>query len=346
MKNVTIKDVAKAAGVSYSTVSRALTGSPEISEETRSRILQICKEMNYTVNTVARSMVKKSTKLLGLIIPSVNNPFMSELAYHIDRQTRARGYNIILCNSSRDPEQERELFELMIGRQVDGILLSPAGMESYEKLYPYLSRIPTVFIGENLREMPESYVSVDNFRGAQMGVEYLYKLGHREILYFGRRRGSMTHQLRAEGYAAACEHYGLTPHYCNNSFSSSSIKYGYQLAKQLFSQELRYTAIFAATDTSALGIMQAAEEVNLRIPGDLSLLGFDNIRDGSLPRIGLSTIEQPKKMLASVAVETLLDKIQNDRDGYSHRILSPALVERSSCAPLRGVTERSFVGKR
>ena len=346
MKNVTIKDVAKAAGVSYSTVSRALTGSPEISEETRSRILQICKEMNYTVNTVARSMVKKSTKLLGLIIPSVNNPFMSELAYHVDRQARARGYNIILCNSSRDPEQERELFELMIGRQVDGILLSPAGMESYEKLYPYLSRIPTVFIGENLREMPESYVSVDNFRGAQMGVEYLYKLGHREILYFGRRRGSMTHQLRAEGYAAACEHYGLTPHYCNNSFSSSSIKYGYQLAKQLFSQALRYTAIFAATDTNALGIMQAAEEVNLCIPGDLSLLGFDNIRDGSLPRIGLSTIEQPKKMLASVAVETLLDKIQNDRDGYSHRILSPALVERSSCAPLRGVTERSFVGKR
>lgn len=333
MKNVTIKDVAKAAGVSYSTVSRALTGSPEISEETRSRILQICKEMNYTVNTVARSMVKKSTKLLGLIIPSVNNPFMSELAYHIDRQARARGYNIILCNSSRDPEQERELFELMIGRQVDGILLSPAGMESYEKLYPYLSRIPTVFIGENLRETPESYVSVDNFRGAQMGVEYLYKLGHREILYFGRRRGSMTHQLRAEGYAAACEHYGLTPHYCNNSFSSSSIKYGYQLAKQLFSQELRYTAIFAATDTNALGIMQAAEEVNIRIPGDLSLLGFDNIRDGSLPRIGLSTIEQPKKMLASVAVETLLDKIQNDRDGYSHRILSPALIERSSCAP-------------
>lgn len=346
MKNVTIKDVAKAAGVSYSTVSRALTGSPEISEETRSRILQICKEMNYTVNTVARSMVKKSTKLLGMIIPSVNNPFMSELAYHIDRQARARGYNIILCNSSRDPEQERELFELMIGRQVDGILLSPAGMESYEKLYPYLSRIPTVFIGENLREMPESYVSVDNFRGAQMGVEYLYKLGHREILYFGRRRGSTTHQLRAEGYAAACEHYGLTPHYCNNSFSSSSIKYGYQLAKQLFSQELRYTAIFAATDTNALGIMQAAEEVNIRIPGDLSLLGFDNIRDASLPRIGLSTIEQPKKMLASVAVETLLDKIQNDRDGYSHRILSPALVERTSCAPLRGSAERSFAGKR
>ena len=332
MKNVTIKDVAKAAGVSYSTVSRALTGSPEISEETRERILLLCREMDYTPNTVARSMVMKSTKLLGLILTGVNNPFMSELAYHVDRQARARGYNIILCNSSRDIEQESELFDLMVGRQVDGILLCPAGPESYERLYPALSRVPTVFIGENLREAPESYVSVDNYRGAQMGVEYLYRLGHRDILYFGRRRGSTTHQLRAEGYAAACAAFGLTPRYCNNTFSSTSIKYGYQLARQLFAQERSYTAIFAATDTNALGIMQAAEEIGLRIPKDLSLLGFDNIRDSALPRIELTTVEQPKKMLASVAVDTLIDKIQNEQSGYSHRILSPALIERSSCA--------------
>ena len=110
MKNVTIKDVAKAAGVSYSTVSRALSGSPEISVDTRERILQVCKDMNYTANTVARAMVMKSTKLLGLILTGVNNPFMSDLAYHIDRQARARGYNIILCNSSRDLDQEKELF--------------------------------------------------------------------------------------------------------------------------------------------------------------------------------------------------------------------------------------------
>lgn len=331
MKNVTIKDVAKAAGVSYSTVSRALSGSPEISADTRERILQVCKEMHYTANTVARAMVMKSTKLLGLILTGVNNPFMSELAYHIDRQARARGYNIILCNSSRDLEQERELFELMIGRQVDGILLFPSGPESYEMLHPYLSRIPTVFIGENLREVPESYISVDNCRGAYIGVEYLYGLGHRDILYFGRRRGSITHQLRAEGYAAACRDLELTPQYCNNTFSSTTIKYGYQLAKQLFAQERRYTAIFAATDTNALGIMQAAEENGIRIPEDISLLGFDNIRDSGLPRINLTTIEQPKKLLASVAVDSLLDKIQNELSGYTHRILTPTLIERSSC---------------
>ena len=334
MKSVTIKDVAKAANVSYSTVSRALSGSPEISAETRERILQICKEMNYTANTVARAMVMKSTKLLALILTGVNNPFMSELAYHIDRQARARGYNIVLCNSSRNLDQERELFELMIGRQVDGVMIFPSGPESYESLRPYLARIPTVFIGENLREVPESYVSVDNYRGAYIGVQYLYNLGHRDILYFGRRRGSTTHQLRADGYAAACRDLGIMPHYCNNSFPATSIKYGYQLAKQLFAQEKNYTAIFAATDTNALGIMQAAEETGLRIPEDISLLGFDNIRDSGLPRINLTTIEQPKKMMASVAVDSLLDKIQSELAGYSHRILLPALIERSSCAPL------------
>ena len=332
MKSVTIKDVAKAAGVSYSTVSRALSGSPEISEETRERIIRMCKEMNYMPNTVARAMVMKSTKLLGLILPSINNPFMSEMAYHIDRQVRARGYNIVLCNSSGDPEAEREMFELMIGRQVDGVLLIPATSDSYDHLQPLLSRIPTVFVGDNLREAPESYVSVDNFRGAQMGVEYLYGLGHRDILYFGRRRGSTTHQLRAEGYAAACDKLGIKQQYCNNMFSTTSIKYGYQQAMQLFQQERKFTAIFAATDTNALGIMQAAEELNIGIPGDISLLGFDNIRDSGLPRIELTTIEQPKKLLASVAVDTLLDKITDERSGYSHRIISPSLIERSSCA--------------
>ena len=301
--------------------------------DTRERILQVCKEMNYTANTVARAMVLKSTKLLGLILIGVNNPFMSELAYHIDRQARARGYNIILCNSARNLEQERELFELMIGRQVDGILLCPSGPDSYENLRPYLDRIPTVFIGENLREVPESYVSVDNYQGARIGVEYLYKLGHRDILYFGRRRGSTTHQLRADGYTAACRDLGLTPQYCNNTFSATTIKYGYQLAKQLFAQKRQYSAIFAATDTNALGILQAAEENGIRIPEDISLIGFDNIRDSSLPRINLTTIEQPKKMLASVAVDSLLDKIQNELSGYTHRILTPTLIERSSCSP-------------
>ena len=336
MKQVTIKDIARAAGVSYSTVSRSLSGSSEISEKTRSRILQLCKEMNYTANAVARSMVMKSTKLLGLIVTDISNPFMSELAYYIDGQARARGYNIVLCNSLRSLEQERLLFELMISRKVDGVILLPAESDSYHMLETLLPRIPTIFVGENLRDAPESFVTVDNYRGAYMGVEYLYRLGHRRILYFGKRKGSTTHHLRGEGYQAACRDLNLPSQYLNNTFSSTSIKHGYQLAQQLFSQPLNETAIFAATDTNALGILQAAEEKGIRIPEDLSLLGFDNIRDSGLPRIGLTTIEQPKKLLASMAVDSLLDIIENELAGYTHRVLTPSLVERTTCRAING----------
>ena len=334
MKQVTIKDIARVAGVSYSTVSRSLTGSPEISETTRARILQLCKEMNYTANSVARSMVMKSTKLLGLIVTDISNPFMSELAYYIDGQARARGYSIVLCNSLRRPEQERSLFELMISRKVDGVILLPADSDSYHGLENLLPRMPTIFVGENLREVPESFVTVDNYRGAYMGTEYLYQLGHRSILYFGKRKGSTTHQLRSEGYHAACTDFGLEPCYLNNAFSVTSIQNGYLLAKQLFSRPLQHTAIFAATDTNALGILQAAEEMGVRIPEEVSLLGFDNIRDSGLPRIGLTTVEQPKKLLASMAVDSLLDKIENEQAGYTHRILTPGIVERSTCRRL------------
>lgn len=331
MQNVTIKDIAKVAGVSYATVSRALSGSTEIGEATRQRVLEICREMGYTANSVARSMVMKRTNILGLIVANIDNPFMSELAYHIELLAREQGYNLMLCNSSHDGELEKNAFELLAGRQTDGIILVPSDSDSYERVRPYLERVPTVFMSENLRDLPESYVSVDNYKGTQIGTQYLYSLGHRRILYLGRRKGSMTHQLRADGYADACRELGIETAYCNSSLTYSSIQGGYQLAKSVFKKPLAQTAIFAATDSLALGVMQAAEEAGIRIPEDISLIGFDNITYTDLPKIKLTTIEQPKKTMAAMAVDVLLDKINDFNVGYSHRILMPSLVERSSC---------------
>lgn len=331
MKNVTIKDIAKVAGVSYATVSRAISGSPEIGEETRQRVLKICREMGYTTNYVARSMVMKRTKLIGLILANIDNPFMSELAYHIEIRAREKGYNLMLCNSSHDPELERQVFTLLAGRQVDGIILVPSGSDSYENLKPYIARVPTVFMSENLRDLPESYVAVDNYRGTRLGTEYLYSLGHRSVLYLGRRKNSVTHQLRAEGYIDACRALNMEPTFCNSNFSLSSVQAGYQLARHLFQKPLRQSAIFAASDSLALGVMGAAGEAGIRIPEDLSLLGFDNITYTDLPRINLTTIDQPKKTMASMAVDVLLEKISDPNAGYSHRILTPSLVERGTC---------------
>lgn len=331
MKNITIKDIAKVANVSYATVSRALSDSNEISAETRECILHICHDMGYTANAVARSMVLKKTKLIGLIVASIDNPFMSEMAFHIEMHAREHGYSIMLCNSSHDLNIERTVFELLLSRQVDGIILVPSSAESHAHLKPLLSRVPTVFVSENLRDLSESYVSVDNYRGTQIGTEYLYSLGHRDILYFGVRQGSVTHQLRADGYVDSCHELGIQPHIYNSNFQLSSVHAGNHLARQVFSKPFSHTAIFAATDSLALGVFAAAEESGIRIPDDVSLIGFDNILYADLPRIHLTTIEQPKKTMAITAVDILLEKITDKSTSYSHRILMPTLVERSTC---------------
>ena len=330
MKNITLKDVAKAAGVSYATVSRALSGSSQIGSETRERVLKLCDEMGYTTNFVARSMVTKRTNLIGLVVPSVDNQFMSELAYHAEVSARSHGYNIMLCDSGPDLRQEKTVVKLLLGRQVDGILIVPQSSRSYESLKPYLDQTPTVFLSENLRDQPQSYVAVDNSRGTYLGTQYLYELGHRDILYFGQRQ-STTHQLRAEGYLKACQELGLTPRYFNSEYTRSSIQGGYQLAKELFQKPLDYTAIFASTDSNALGVLTAADELGIDIPGRLSLIGFDNISATALSRIDLTTIDQPKKAMAVQAVDMLRDKIEHGTQGYVHQILLPTLIRRGTC---------------
>ena len=333
MKNVTLKDVAKAAGVSYATVSRALSGSPQIGSDTRERIIKLCDEMGYTTNYVARAMVMKKTDLIGLVVPSIDNQFMAELAYYAEMSARSHGYNIMLCNSGPDLKQEKTVVKLLLGRQVDGILIVPQSPDTYENIRAFTDQVPTVFLSENLRDQPQSYVAADNSHGPYIGTRYLYELGHREILYFGRRH-STTHQLRAEGYMKACRELGLHEQYFNSEFPRSSIANGYQLARELFSRPITYTAIFASTDSNALGILKAADEMHIDIPRQLSLIGFDNIPSTALPRIELTTIEQPKREMAVQAVDMLRDKIENGTQGYVHQILMPSLVKRSSCQKL------------
>ena len=317
MKNVTLKDVARAAGVSYSTVSRSLSGGPQIGRETRERILRLCDEMGYTKNYVARSMVMR----------------MAELAYHAEMSARARGYNLMLCNSGPDLRQEKAVVKLLVGRQVDGMLIVPQEHRSCEELRVYTEQVPTVFLSEDLRDEPLSCVTTDNTGATYLAMEYLRSLGHREILYFGRRH-TVTHQLRAEGYLRACRDMGLTPRIVDSSFPRSSVAGGYELARELFTKPLDYTAILASTDSNALGILRAADELGIRVPEQLSLMGFDNIASAAMPRIDLTTVEQSKREMALQAVEILLDKIERGTQGYVHQILMPSLVKRSSCRAL------------
>lgn len=333
-KRVTIKDVAKVANVSFATVSRALSGSPSISADTRQHVQTISEQMGYTANYVARSMVMRETRLLGIVLPSIDNPFMSELAYHMECYARERDYTVMLCNSSHDLRAEKNAFALLLGRQVDGIVIFPAGRDSYQSLKQHMDKVPTVFVNENLLDAPQSYVAVDNYQGTRIGAKYLLELGHRRVLYLGRRLSSTTHALRAQGYEDVCRENGIEPMFVDATTDETSIEIGYEMALPLFQQPLAFTAIFANTDAFALGVLQAADECGIRVPEDISLLGFDNIRYAELPKIKLTTIEQPKAAMANIAMEMLIGKIQNDYEAYSHRILAPTLIKRSSCMPV------------
>jgi LacI family transcriptional regulator len=336
MSNITIKDIARIANVSYATVSRALSGSPGVSKETRNKILKICNDVGYTPNYIARSMVAKKTKLIGLIVTDVSNPFMSEMAFNIEQIARELGYHIMLCNSVNNPKQEEDVFKLLIGRKVDGILIFPTNSQSHIALKKYLDKIPVVFVSEFLDNYPVSYVSVNNYLGTAIAAEYLYSLGHRNILYFGRRK--VAHNRRYDGYVSVCKKYNLTPHCLDSSFPTDAISYGYQIAIELFKDknitEFPYTGIIASTDSNALGLMQAADELGIAIPEDISVIGFDNIPYSGLPKIMLTTIEQPYELMAKAAVEMLIDKINQPNLGYSHKILTPKLIIRNSCREL------------
>lgn len=336
MQKVTLKDVAKAAGVSYATVSRALSGRGEINEETRARIVALCREMNFTPNALARSMVMKRTNTIGLIMADINNPFMSEIAKFVEYYVRENGYDLMLCSSSYDIVQEKRAMELFQSRQVDGIIMIPAGAETYSAISPLLSRVPTVFVSESMNNLPVDNVAIDNVAGTHIGVDYLFNQGHRDILYLGRRPNSPAHELRAKGFVEACSEHGLFPSFMDSQTARSNQATGYELGKEYFSRRpLCHTAIYCATDSLAIGVMQAADEAGVRIPEDISLMGFDNISFTELPRINLTTIDQPKKLLAEAAVERLLERIDEETESEcEHTVLMPTLVERKSVKKL------------
>lgn len=331
MKSVTMKDVARVANVSYTTVSRALSGSPDIGEATRQRIIKVCKEMGYSNTPPARTASPRATKTIGLIVSNFSSSFTSEIALYIEEQAWMHGYTLMLCNSSASIEKEELHYKMLIDRQVDGIIIMTSHTSTYERLLPYRGKVPTVFANEDLQDKPESYVAVNNHQGGYMGTEYLHSLGHRSIVYLGRRANKTTRMLRAQGYIDACRDYGLKPHTIEYNYTAYSMQNGYELARELFHSGGDYTAVFAATDTIALGVMRAADECGLRIPEDISLLGFDNIAFANLPRINLTTIEQPKQVIASAAMTLLMERIHFPTIGNTHKLLSPSLVIRGSC---------------
>lgn len=334
MKSKNIKDIAKLAGVSYASVSRALNNKPGISEETRHRIFQICKQEGYRIHTTLKNTAENKNRMIGLIIPDIKNPFYSELAANIDKYSHKHGFTILLCSSSSNDQKIEDLCKMLIASNVSGIIIATSHDSSYPQ-FNY-SPCPIVYIGDNDGTAQGNFVSTDNYYGGYQGLRYLYQLGHKEIIYFGWHENSIAHLNRLHGYQAAAADCKIRERRFDSTFPYSSIENGYLLAKKLFHTEDKFTAIFAASDSLALGVMQAAEECGLHIPNDFSLLGFDNISYSNLPKINLTTIEQQKKSIAETAVDLIIKNSQSQEEPktHTHQTFRPELIERFSCRKL------------
>ena len=329
-KRATIKDVAALAGVSAATVSRALDDRPEISSETKERVRSACAQLGYVPNAAARGLAGHATHTIGLVLPDISNPYFSGMATAIEETAAAHGCRVFLSNSLRKEDRELRAIENLVARQVDGILVNPVSPESQLRHREVLGGLPCVYLGANHDESP-SYVMADNETGAYAAARYLIRLGHRDILFLGGRTTSRTREQRIRGFRRALAEAGLEGRELPAPPNVTLMRqWSYEAASELLKGPLP-DAIFAFSDMTALKILEAAEECGIRIPEDVSLLGYDNIAFAALPRIHLTTVSQHKFQQSRIAVERLLEKI-NGSDELTADLLEPELIIRSTCA--------------
>lgn len=330
--NVTIKDVAKIANISYATVSRALSGHKDVNENTRKRVLEICEQVGYLPNAIARGLVTRSTNTIGLLLPDITNPYFPEVALGVEDEANRRGYNVFLCNTHWEMARTETYFKLLLGKRVEGIIISPASDETKKLVSIYNDRLPIVFIGSDPKEKDFNYVSVDNKKGEFTATEYLIKLGHRRIAFVGGNSNTSSYYDRVEGYKSALQKYGIEVDPYLIRSGSYSKECGHNAIKQFIEEGRVPTAIVTANDVVAIGIMEAAEENNLLIPQDISLVGYDDIAFASLPKIKLTTMYQPKYEFGKIAVDILFKKMgsENFKKGF-HETMQSELIIRSTC---------------
>lgn len=328
----TIKEIAKIADMSVMTVSRALNNSPKVKEKTREKVLKIAKQLGYRPNRIARSLVSKKSNLISLMVADIKNQYFAELARVIEDSARKNGYNVIFCSTDYDPKILESSVRLMLEFGVDGFILAAVRLK--EPIVEELAaqRFPVVLVDRELASQKVTSVVADNHEGAYIAVEHLIKCGYRRIGIITGTPNTSTGIGRFEGYTKALQDHGIEFDEAYVFKGPFKKDYGYQATMQMMSLKKPPQAIFAASDNIALGVMNAAEKMRLRIPEDLALVGFNDTEFSSNSRIELTTVDQKHNEMGSLSVHMLIELIDRNESGYVNKIvLKPQLIVRKSC---------------
>jgi DNA-binding LacI/PurR family transcriptional regulator len=303
-----IKDIARLAGVSPSTVSRALAGSERISAATRQRVQTIAKELGYTPSQAARSLVTGASQSIAIVAPSLADPFLAAVLAGIERESLAAGYHLVVASTAGDAGREIEGVRMVLGQQPDGlIVLSSRAGKAYQQVLPGLD-IPVAFVNSDQPGEQVFSIATDNEHGGWLATRHLLDLGHHRIAYLGGPPQGRSQQARAAGYRRALHEARLSFDLGQVLPGDGSIAAGRRALAEIAAQppSQRPTAVFCYNDLSALGLLAEAHRLGLRLPEQLSVVGFDNVPYAELSLPSLTTIDQRKEELGRLAVSTLL----------------------------------------
>lgn len=330
---IKLQDVATLAGVSPSTVSRAINTPEMVNEETRARVQEAIRSTGYRPSRVARRLRLEHgfSGLIGLVIPDLQNPFFADLARGVEDVAQRQGYTVLIGNADEDLEKERRYLEVMAAESVDGVILPPSSEVDPAAVELARGGMPLVCVDRRLAKARVDTVVVDNVRGASDAVEHLIGLGHRRIGFVEGRPEVSTSRERLQGYHAALAEHGIPAEAELVRAGDSRQESGRRLAAELLSQREPPSALLVGNSMMTLGALEAIQQAGLRVPHDVAVVGYDDMPWALAVSPPLTVVRQPGYELGSRAIDLLLQRIRDPARSTTTVMLQPELVIRGSC---------------
>lgn len=328
---VTMKMIADKLGLSKSAVSKALNGYPDINENTRYDVVMTAKKMGYSLDFFEKNIVISPPNTIGVIVKSMGSIY-GEFFNKINEKAREKGLLAILCDYNRDLELQQKYVQLMVDAKVKGLLIAPENSDISKIKDTVGSKMPVVYFGDRVADETESVICSDCRKGTELAIEYLVSLGHKKIAIACDVMVDAA-RIKIEAYQGIMAKYGFHDHILEYRGSKKGlVEKGYELGREMIDEGLNCTAVYCIKDYVAFGLMEAMKDAGVRIPEDISVIGYDGTEGASFPLVQLTTIQQDKTSSAETMIQMLIEKdVHPENSSPKHCLIMPKLVIRKSC---------------